>query len=323
MRLLKEIRNLIGNYHVKSGVYHYYRNEYTQAIDFLRRALRDEDNLSDADRRNGRHYLTLSFVDLAIKLENAGQLQEAVDELQRASEVCPHFPDVHFKLARLLERLERLDDAVTEYRRALETHPEYVEAGVALGFCLLESGNSVAAADAFREALAYKVQRLQRPFDRGIELLDHGETVRAAEQFHGAFYSSPQRSETHLRQAMVFMKDEEFDRALVELDRALFLNPRYPDLHNYRGVVLCELERTAEAVDAFRVSAELSPGNLIPRLNLAFAFLRAGSHKEAEAELEYVLEQDPMEPAARAQLEELRAGRHPERRRPASRGSQR
>ena len=69
MRLLKEVRNLIGNYHVKSGVYHYYRNEYRQAIEFLRRAFRDEDSLTDGDRRNARHYLTLSFMDLAQKLE--------------------------------------------------------------------------------------------------------------------------------------------------------------------------------------------------------------------------------------------------------------
>ena len=40
MRLLNEIRNYIGNYHVKSGVYHYYRNEFKPAVEFLRRALR-------------------------------------------------------------------------------------------------------------------------------------------------------------------------------------------------------------------------------------------------------------------------------------------
>ena len=32
MRLLKEIQNLMGNYHLKSGVYHYYRNEYPPAV---------------------------------------------------------------------------------------------------------------------------------------------------------------------------------------------------------------------------------------------------------------------------------------------------
>ena len=42
MRLLSEIRNYMDNYHVKSGVYHYYRNEFSQAAGFLRKALADE-----------------------------------------------------------------------------------------------------------------------------------------------------------------------------------------------------------------------------------------------------------------------------------------
>ena len=32
MRLLKEIRTLMANYHVKSGIYHHYRNEFKQAV---------------------------------------------------------------------------------------------------------------------------------------------------------------------------------------------------------------------------------------------------------------------------------------------------
>ncbi len=35
MRLLSEVRNYMGNYHVKSGVYHHYRREYSQAVSFL------------------------------------------------------------------------------------------------------------------------------------------------------------------------------------------------------------------------------------------------------------------------------------------------
>ena len=35
MRLLKEVRNLTGNYHVKSGMFHYFRGEYRQAEEFF------------------------------------------------------------------------------------------------------------------------------------------------------------------------------------------------------------------------------------------------------------------------------------------------
>jgi len=64
-----------------------------------------------------------------------------------------------------------------------------------------------------------------------------------------------------------------------------------------------------EALAAFRRSAELCPGHLVPRLNLAFALLRAGRDDEGAAALEAILELDPRDPVARARLEELRAVR--------------
>ncbi len=98
-------------------------------------------------------------------------------------------------------------------------------------------------------------------------------------------------------------------------------NPKYPDVHNFRGIVLCELDRTEEAIEAFRVSAALRPQYLVPRLNLAFALARVGEYRLAEAELEAILELDPDEPAARAKLDELRSGRPVSKRRNVSKGT--
>ena len=76
MRLLNEIRNYMDNYHVKSGVYHYYRKEYGEAVSFLRKALADESGLSDADRRNARSHLALSLKELGEKLASEGEVEE-------------------------------------------------------------------------------------------------------------------------------------------------------------------------------------------------------------------------------------------------------
>jgi Tfp pilus assembly protein PilF len=124
----------------------------------------------------------------------------------------------------------------------------------------------------------------------------------------------PRLVTAYLEEALVWLRAEEFERALAGFEHALELNPKYPDLHNFRGITLCELERFEEAVAAFRRSAELCPGHLVPQLNLAFAFLRAGRQREGEAELISILEHDRDQPLARAKLEELRATRIPERR---------
>src|SRR5262245_42914023 len=152
MRLLKEIHNLMGNYHVKSGMYHYYRNEYVQAVEFLRKALKDEDNLTLADRRNARYYLTLSLIDSAGRLQDKGEIDEGVEQLRLAAEVSPDFPDIHFRLGRLLEQRGSVDDAVHEYRAAIGIHEQYLEARLALAFLLLRERRVEEAAQAFREA---------------------------------------------------------------------------------------------------------------------------------------------------------------------------
>jgi len=323
MRLLQEIRSQIGNYHVKSGAYHYYRHEYNQAVDFLQKALRDEASLSVADLRKARHYLTRSLMDSSTQRAASGDLDQAVEELRRAAEVSQAYPDIHFRLGDLLEQQERLALAIEEYRRATECNPNYLEAQVALGFCLLRDGRAEEASEAFRHALAVKVRHAETPFRQGVERAEAGDLDGAAEFFHQAFLSSPQLAVEYMGKALDQLRAGEYEKALEDFDRALALNPKYPDLHNYRGVALIELERLAEAIDAFKISADLSPKYLVPRLNLAFAYVRAEQYKAAEAEMEKILELDPTESAAAAKLEELRSGPPREKRRPLSRGSAR
>jgi tetratricopeptide (TPR) repeat protein len=307
MRLLKEVRDLMGNYHLKSGIYHYYRSEYKQAVEFLRKGLKDP-TVVEADRRNAEHYLTLSLLDLAQRQREAGETEAGVEQLRRAVEVSPTFPDIHYRLGRLLEELERPDEAIEAYRDATRCQADFLDSQVALGFCLLDQGKYDQAATAFREAMLIKQRQIDQPFRQGLELLEQGEVRQASEMFHEVFRAVPQLANACLKKALDWLKSEEHERALSELDRALERNPNYPDLHNFRGVVLFELERVDEAVEAFRLSVTLSPRYLVPRLNLAFSLVHVGECKEAEAELELILEMDPEEPAALAKLSDLQSG---------------
>src|SRR5258706_6897094 len=98
MRLLKEVRNLMGSYHVKSGIYHFYRNEFKQAVDFFTKALKDEPSVNESDRRTARFFLTQTFIHSAEKAKGAGDLAGAARDYVRASEVSPEFPDIRYSL---------------------------------------------------------------------------------------------------------------------------------------------------------------------------------------------------------------------------------
>jgi Tfp pilus assembly protein PilF len=324
MRLLKEIRNLLGNYHVKSGIYHYYREEYRQAAEFLQKALHSDEKLTASDLRTARYYLTLCFTEAAQKYEDEGQIESALTEYENAVAVSPTYPDIRLKFGRALERQNRPEQAVEQYRQASTTRRPFLDAWVALGFCLLEMKKHEEAADAFRNASEIKTDKVLQPFKAGITALESGNSDQAHRSFHRAFLFVPDLFETHHRKALRLLKKEDYENALLHIDAAIELNPDYLDLHNFRGVTLCEMDRIDEAAEAFRTSMSMNEHYVIPKLNLAFTLLRAGDVKEGEAILESVLEEDPTEPAAQAKLKELRAAQPNEavkKRRSVNRGS--
>lgn len=323
MRLLKEVRNLTENYHVKSGMFHYFRREYRQAEEFFRKALKDENELSQADLRDARHYLTLSFMDLATRFHTAGDVEQAAEQLKLAADVGEGFPDVHLRHGGVLEELGRVDEAIAAYRQATLCHDGYLEAFVALGFCLLRAGRVEATAEAFENARQLKTQGINTPHAQAVELLRSGDTEGAADQFHQAFRAAPQLSDELRIEGLVLLGEEKYETAVARFVEAITLCPKYPDLHNLRGIALSELERNEEAVEAFALSAKLGPGYLVPRLNLAFALVAAEEFRRAEEVFEQILVDNPSEPVALAKLEELRSGKRPEKRRPVNRGTTR
>ena len=320
MRLLKEVRNLMGSYHVKSGIYHFYRGEFKQAVDFFTKALKDEPPVGESDRRTARYFLTQTFIHSAEKLAATGDLAGAARDYVRASEVSPEFPDIRFNLGRTYEAMDRVDDAIEQYRQAIASNPNYDHARTALAFCLLRAKRDDEAVAAFGAVLALRMRRLSQPYDKGLQSLREGMTGEAEEFFREAFLAAPNKFEGHYRAALALLKSEQYEKALVDLDEAIALGPKYGDLHNFRGVALCELARVEEGIAAFNRAVALNSDHSVAKLNLAFALLRAGQFKDAEHALEDVLDQDPSQSVASAKLQELRTGRIADARRPAGRG---
>ncbi len=311
----------MGNYHVKSGIYHYYRSEFKQAVDFFHKALRDEPSLTETDRRTARYYLTMSFMTSAERLESKGDLESAAEDYLRAIEVSPTYPDVRYRLGRTYERLERPDDAIDQYRQAVSCQSSYVEAQIALAFCLLGAGRDEEAGVEMERALELKIDRIERPFREGARLLGEGQGQHAAEYFHEALVGDPLKFEEHFAAALEELKADNYEAALEHIDVTLRFYPRYPDLHNFRGIALCELGRIEEGIEAFRTAMSLKPDWTVAWLNMAFGLIRAGQIKEAEKELEAILEKDPHDPVASTKLEEIQTGRAPERRRTSTKGA--
>src|SRR5512141_2622157 len=123
MRLLKSVRSQLSNYHLKSGIYHFYRNEFKQAIEFFEKALQNPEKLDEADVRMTRYYLTQTHITAGEEAEEAGDLRRAIESYEAALADSPSYPDLCFRIGLLRVRLGAMEEAVEAFRKGVELHP--------------------------------------------------------------------------------------------------------------------------------------------------------------------------------------------------------
>src|SRR5262249_45334645 len=123
MHILREIRLLLANYHVKSGIYHYYRGEYKQAEEFLVRALESRDPRPGSDAAIALQHLTHTHLSSGERCEADGHWKPAAEEFARAAALRPSFPDIQYRLGRARDRAGNVAEAINAFAAAIRMHP--------------------------------------------------------------------------------------------------------------------------------------------------------------------------------------------------------
>jgi tetratricopeptide (TPR) repeat protein len=97
----------------------------------------------------------------------------------------------------------------------------------------------------------------------------------------------------HILDAGLAYHAGEYERALREIDAALALQPGDADGFYNRGIVLGQLDRPAEALEAFRRATELRPSNARAQYNAGVALGQLGRFDEAVEAYECAVALDP------------------------------
>jgi len=104
------------------------------------------------------YYSAEEMVQMAMQLEEVGQLREAAEMLRAALAAAGPSAELCFQLAELLYRMGDLSAARERYYMAIELDEDFVEARCNLGCLLAETGETELALAAFQGALAYHPQ---------------------------------------------------------------------------------------------------------------------------------------------------------------------
>ncbi len=122
---------------------------------------------------------------------NHGNMGQAVEFFEKASDLEPHSAAWHFNLGSALSGAGRRDESISQFRKALEINPDYPEAENNLGFTLLQAGRSSEAIECFQRALETQ-KTYQAYYNLGYALRQNGRAADAMAAYLQCIQLQPQ-----------------------------------------------------------------------------------------------------------------------------------
>jgi tetratricopeptide (TPR) repeat protein len=235
-------------------------------------------------------------------LLNAGKLDQAAAQFQRALEIKPGDDFAQNNLGLVLLHGGQIEPAVVRFEKALKTNPQNAEAHNNLGLAFLQEGQADAAVAQLEKAVEIKDQYPAARFNLGNALLRAGRTSPAIAQFERALVDEPTSAEIHNRLAVALLGNGRRTEAVAHFQEAIARADDYAEPHFNLGDALFQDGMIDQALAHYRRGLEIEPKNARARINFAHALLQEGKDGDGEAELRKALEAEPGDPEANNDL---------------------
>ncbi len=181
--------------------------------------------------------------DEAVQHAREGRLEDAADAWQRAADLAPERPGVHYNLGNALNKLSRADDAIKAYRRSVEIDPGLAN-----------------AAQAYRGAIGADPNDAEAHMNLGNTLDLLGDGKAAEEALRRSSVLDPGSVMAQFNLANVLNKAGRSGEAEACYQRALDINPNLPQAHDCLGRIQLDQGDLAAAQGHYQRAIELDPG---------------------------------------------------------------
>ena len=149
-----------------------------------------------------------------------------LEGLQKIATLNPSVPRVHFFLALNLEKAGRLDEALDSYQQALRLQPDLAGAHLGAGNVYFRRGAYDQAARSYEEALKREPQNSAARYNLGNTFLKRGLFDLAAQSYEEAARSDPDDASVQKMLGEALLHLNRRCDALAHLERSTVLDPR-------------------------------------------------------------------------------------------------
>jgi tetratricopeptide (TPR) repeat protein len=232
-------------------------NDMKGAEDTLRSAIRIDPKLAEIQAELGR-----------LKLAE-GDLPAAQKWLESAHELQPGLVDACGNLAMVYARKGDLISAEKLLRQALEDNPNYREGHLNLGLVLAQENRQSGAEAELEKAIALAPKDPTTLSTAGKAEVQMGKVSKGIALLRQVADLAPDLAAAHLDLAVALADGYDLSAALVQTSEAVRLAPQSGIAHFYRGRILFDLGRPAEAQPEFETACRLDTRLPGPRYFLA------------------------------------------------------
>ena len=207
---------------------------------------------------------------LGYVLAARGQDSEAIKHYQQALEFNPNFADCANNLGTVYLHQEQLDKALDYYHRALAINPDLAEVHNNMAILLTKQGKTAEAIEHYRKAIELKPDRAEFYNNLANLLATTGQTPEAMPLFQKALEVDPDNAKVHYNLANIAFAQGQWQEAIDHYQHALKQMPDSVHAHYQLGLALERRGQVAAAEAQLQRVIELDPLHVTAINNLAW-----------------------------------------------------
>lgn len=153
----------------------------------------------------------------AIKKQEIGAYEEAIEILDRAIEFNPRLVQAHYRKGLVYEEWDKRPEAVEAYKKALAIEPENIEARLGLGSAYAKLTKNELAIEEYKKVAKARPNDPEIQFKIALEYWYLQDIPNTAEYYKQVIAIKPDHLQAHLNLASVYEHMKDWENAIKEI----------------------------------------------------------------------------------------------------------
>jgi len=198
-----------------------------------------------------------------VLLEQTGQEDDAVVQLQRAIAISPSYLDAHLALGNLYLKQGRMEEAVAGFNKALQIKPSHFATLNGLGRALTGAGHLPQAVTTLQQAIQSQPQEPSAYFNLGVAYQKQGMPDAAMATYHRALALEPNNTEALFNLGVLFQQQGKVERAAACYQQILRIQPDHASAYYHLGDVLFDAGKINPWLENFKQFQHYAPPSVM------------------------------------------------------------